>query len=204
MWYKGGKRVDTIAIFDLDGTLTRRDTLLPWLVQMQPCGSLVWHLPYYLYQYAAYRLSGGAADRYKERIIGTVVRGWSYEEGVLRGAAFADQIDQMLRHEAVRRLEQHQRDGHQTVLLTASTDLAVSSWAMRWGFDLVLSTELELAEGVYTGRFATPNCKGAEKVRRLDLALPEWRTVTTYGYGDSASDRDFLALCTKHYYGTFD
>ena len=71
--------MDTIAIFDLDGTLTRRDTLLPWLVQMQSCGSLVWHLPYYLYQYAAYRLSGGVADRYKERIIGTVARGWSYE-----------------------------------------------------------------------------------------------------------------------------
>ena len=89
--------MDTIAIFDLDGTLTRRDTLLPWLVQMQSRGSLVWHLPYYLYQYAAYRLRGGADDRYKERIIGTVVRGWSYEEGLQRGAAFADQIDQMWR-----------------------------------------------------------------------------------------------------------
>ena len=196
--------MDTIAIFDLDGTLTRRDTLLPWLMQMQSRGSFVWHLPYYLYQYAAYRLRGGAADRYKERIIGTVVRGWSYEEGVQRGAAFADQIDQMLRPEAILCLEQHQRDGHRTVLLTASTDLAVSSWAMRRGFDLVLATELELSEGVYTGRFATPNCKGTEKVRRLDLALPEWRMVTTYGYGDSASDRDFLALCTKHYYGTFE
>ena len=164
--------MDTIAIFDLDGTLTRRDTLLPWLVQMQSRGSLVRHLPYYLYQYAAYRLRGGVADRYKERIIGTVVRGWSYEEGLQRGVAFADQIDQMLRPEAIRRLE--------------------------------LATELELAEGLYTGRFATPNCKGAEKVLRLDLALPEWRMVTTYGYGDSASDRDFLALCTKHYYGTFE
>ena len=125
--------MDTVAIFDLDGTLTRRDTLLPWLVQMQSCGSLVWHLPYYLYQYATYRLSGGVADRYKERIIGTVVRGWSYEEGVQRGAAFADQIDQMLRPEAIRCLEQHQRDGHRTVLLTASTDLAVSSWALGRG-----------------------------------------------------------------------
>lgn len=193
-----------IAIFDFDGTLTRRDTLLPWLIQMQSECRLLYHLPYYLYQYACYRLSGDAADRYKERIIGSVVKGWSYDEGVRRSCRFAKQIDKMCRPEAIEALHRHQAAGDQTILLTASTDLAVSHWAHQMGFDLVLATEMELCEGYYTGRFATPNCKGEEKVHRLDQAIPEWRTRKTYGYGNGKSDRAFLSLCTERYYGTFE
>ncbi|WP_373809857.1 haloacid dehalogenase-like hydrolase, partial [Porphyromonas loveana] len=54
-----------------------------------------------------------------------------------------------------------------------------------------------------TGRFEGKNCKGEEKVRRLSQALPHWQEVTSYGYGDSPSDRPLLDRCTHAYYRHF-
>jgi phosphatidylglycerophosphatase C len=64
----------------------------------------------------------------------------------------------------------------------------------RLGFDTVLATRLEVdADGRLTGRLVGANCRGPEKVARLR----EWRSgelVVDFAYGDSAGDREMLAL----------
>ncbi|MGA1052242.1 MAG: haloacid dehalogenase-like hydrolase, partial [Ilumatobacteraceae bacterium] len=60
------------------------------------------------------------------------------------------------------------------------------------------ATRLEIGgDGACTGRLDGPNCRGAEKVRRLTdwlesdgLGLGE---VTLWAYGDSSGDRELLA-----------
>src|SRR5207247_1629419 len=64
----------------------------------------------------------------------------------------------------------------------------------RLGFDAVLATRLEVdGAGVLTGQLAGANCRGPEKVARLRA----WRgdtLVVAYAYGDSAGDREMLAV----------
>lgn len=193
-----------IAIFDFDGTMIRRDSLLPWLMYAQSRWSFVYHLPYYAVQAAAYLLWGRKdAGRYKARILSTVMRGLSIAEAERLGEGFARQIELWEKPQAIETLIRHKQQGVQTVLLTASVDAVVVHWAKRRGFDKIIATQMEVQQGYYTGRLYGENCKGMVKVQRLDAELPEWRSAMTYGYGDSPSDLPFLSLCTYSHYGTF-
>ena len=54
-----------------------------------------------------------------------------------------------------------------------------------------MGTELEEVDGVLTGRFRTPNCRGPEKLARLAGILET--AATLYAYGNSGGDADLLA-----------
>ena len=57
----------------------------------------------------------------------------------------------------------------------------------------MLGTQVEVdAHGHLTGRFASPNCYGPEKVRRLQTIEPHRATYTLVAYGDSRGDAELL------------
>lgn len=59
--------------------------------------------------------------------------------------------------------------------------------------DALLATEMELADGVLTGRIAGKACVGAEKARRAKAWLKDI-TADVWGYGNLPADRAMLAL----------
>lgn len=192
-----------IAIFDFDGTLTRCDSLLPFLRQSQPT-ILFWiRLPFYLAMWMCYKLRLASADRTKAAILATVLKGKKEAECRAMAQRFVPVVESLLRPEALHRLEWHRSEGHRLVLLTASLLPCVEPWAEKMGFHTVIATLPEIRSGILTGRFEGRNCKGKEKIRRLDRALPHWRDAISYGYGDSPSDLPLLSLCTHSYYRNF-
>ena len=158
-----------MAVFDFDGTLTRRDSLLPFLWQVAGPWAFIWNatilLPTLL-QYALGILENGPA---KERVLGQFLAGKQTGEIQAVAKSFAEaKIPSLLDPEAAGRLRWHQEQGHMTVLVTASPELYARPWAEAEGFDQAIGTRLETKEGVFTGQFATPNCYGPEKTRRLE------------------------------------
>ncbi|ERJ69997.1 HAD-IB family hydrolase [Porphyromonas gingivalis] len=192
-----------IAIFDFDGTLTRCDSLLPFLRQAQPVILFWLRLPFYLAMWMCYKLRLAPADRTKAAILSTVLKGKREVECRAMGQRFVPAIESLLRPEALRCLEWHRSEGHRLVLLTASLLPCVEPWAEKTGFHTVIATLPEIKSGILTGRFEGNNCKGKEKIHRMDRALPHWRDSISYGYGDSPSDRPLLSLCTHSYYRRF-
>ena len=73
------------------------------------------------------------------------------------------------------------------------------------GMDGVICTEMEARHGALTGRMATPNCHGPEKVRRLQAWLASrgmQQAVVLHAYGDSSGDVPLLNLADyAHYQG---
>ena len=61
------------------------------------------------------------------------------------------------------------------------------------GFETALATRLEVDAGRLTGRLTGANVRGPEKVRRLEEYL-DGAAVTLWAYGDSAGDRELLAV----------
>ena len=185
-----------LAAFDLDGTLTRRDTLMPFLLwaigrNRTYRALLASSLP--LGRAAA--LGGPHRDQAKAVLLQRVFAGLPL--AALQDAAepFADHVvAHALRPDVRARVDWHRARGHELVLVSASPELYVTPIGRRLGFDAVLATRLEVdAEGRLTGRIQGTNCRGPEKVVRLR----EWRggTLTVaYAYGDSAGDREMLAL----------
>lgn len=193
-----------VAVFDFDGTLTRRDSLLPFLWQVVGparfvCNALVL-LPTLL-RYAVGILENGPA---KERVLGQFLAGKSVAEIQTVTESFAaETIPSLLDPEAVRRLRWHQKQGHTTVLVTASPELYTRPWADAEGFDEVIGTRLETEDGTFTGQFATLNCYGPEKTRRLEAEGPDLRGATIYAYGNSQGDHELLAMADRGFYQSF-
>lgn len=184
-----------IAAFDVDGTLTTRDCVRPFLGRAAGRHRLVMSLlrrPFATIVAAARR----DRDRLKEIIVGGALRGKLIAEVEASGEQFAQFVlVNWLRPDTLRRLRWHQRAGHRTVLVSASLAAYLHPLALRLGIDDVLCTDAARSGERYSGGLAGPNCRAAEKRRRLDEWLNErrWGDAEVWAYGDSAGDRELLA-----------
>jgi HAD superfamily hydrolase (TIGR01490 family) len=184
-----------LAIFDLDGTITRRDTLVPYLwsyarhhLHRLPRVAVV--LP------AALRL---LADRDRGRFKGTLIH------AVMGGATLAQVeaatqlfVPQLLRDglhpDALRALQRHQAAGDRRILLSASTDLYVPRLGAALGFDQVICTAVRWHGKRLDGHLAGPNRRGEEKRRCVAELLAHWRPEYSTAYGNAASDLAHMRL----------
>jgi HAD superfamily hydrolase (TIGR01490 family) len=194
-----------LAVFDLDGTLTRRDTLLPFLLFVRGRLGFAARLPLALPVLAAMALRLLSRDRAKELVLRIFLRGLPRAELEERARAFAaERMPGMMRPQGAEKLAWHLARGHRCALASASPALYVELWARAAGFDDVLATELEFdADGRATGRIEGANCRGAEKLRRLEELYGNLQRFVVHGYGDSPDDRHFLARCAEASYRPF-
>lgn len=184
-----------VAAFDFDGTITRRDTLLPFLAKA--AGRARTGRALLVESLAITRALIGAGSRHdaKEALLCRLLAG--HELAALEAAA-EDYATAVLRR-GVRpwtraRLAWHLEQGHEVLIVTASPDIYVRPIASRLGVRTVLGTRLEVgADGRLTGRILGANCRGPEKAARVRSWL-DGREVELHAYGDSAGDRELLAM----------
>jgi phosphatidylglycerophosphatase C len=184
-----------VAAFDVDGTLTVRDCVRPFLVRVGGWSGVTAAMA------RKPAASLGAAvrrdrDRVKELVVGGVLRGRKVAQVEAVGEQFAEQVAaDWLRADTVARLRWHQRMGHRIVLVSASLSPYLRPLGRTLGVDEVLCAE-PLREGDhFADGLQGANCRAAEKVRRLEewLAKSDLRDATVWAYGDSAGDRELLA-----------
>ncbi len=181
-----------VALFDLDGTLTWHDTLLPYLggfLMRHPWRAIsLWRLPAALGAYAVNRDRG----LLKSRVIRIIMGGASRTQVDAWSDAFVGRLRPRLRPVAVAIVEAHRAAGDRLVLLSASPDLYVPRIGQSLGFERTLCTELEWAGERLDGRLRTSNRRGAEKSRCLDWLRTEYAGLKVIAYGNSASDLDHM------------
>jgi phosphatidylglycerophosphatase C len=183
-----------VALFDLDGTITWRDTLLPFLLgflRRRPYRALgLWRLPLALGRYWQDRDRGDL----KSRVIRMVMRN---EKRAVLDAWAQDFVAQMrlqqrFRPLALNMVEAHRAAGDHLVLLSASPDLYVPRIGQMLGFERTLCTEVEWQGERLDGRLKTPNRRGEEKLRCLAWLREQYPGSPVIAYGNSASDLDHL------------
>jgi HAD superfamily hydrolase (TIGR01490 family) len=138
--------------------------------------------------------------RCKERLLSYFFKGMPHSEFVAYGQAFRPVIEKHLRHDIVARLQQHIADGDNTYIITASIDEWVRPYAETLHITALLATQMEVgSDGCLTGRFATRNCHGSEKVWRLMQVEPYRNDYHLTAYGDSKGDRALFYEADKSY-----
>ncbi len=183
-----------IALFDLDGTLTWHDTLLPFLlgfVRRRPYRALrFWKLPLALFRYWQDRDRGAL----KSSVIRMLMRGETRAVLDAWAQGFVAQLEskQRFRPLALAVVEAHRAAGDHLVLLSASPDLYVPRIGRMLGFERTLCTEIEWQGERLDGRLKTPNRRGEEKLRCLDRLREQYPGSPVIAYGNSASDLDHL------------
>ena len=180
-----------VAAFDFDGTITRKDTLVPFLRRFRGlprfAGAFVQTLP-------AALTGPDRREAYKAAVFHQLLRGVPAEDLTAAALDYGRQLPAQFRPATVERIRWHQEEGHEVVIVSASLRAYLDPVVEHLGLDGVCAVELEVADdGRLTGRMAGPNCRGAEKVVRLTDWLGGASPERLWAYGNSSGDRELLA-----------
>ena len=184
-----------VAVFDLDGTLTWRDTLVLFLVsylRRHPRRVLgLWRLPFALGSFLARNRDRGLL---KSRVIRMIMGGATRTVIDACADSFVDTLKprHRLRLAGLAMLEAHRAAGDHLVLLSASPDLYVPRIGRALGFERTLCTELEWQGDRLAGTLKTANRRGAEKLRCLTWIRTQYPDLPIVAYGNSASDLEHM------------
>ncbi|SEB09186.1 HAD-IB family hydrolase [Pedobacter hartonius] len=192
-----------LAVFDFDGTITKRDTL-PVFIRFAVTlthlltGSL-FMVPFVL----LFKLKVIPNYKAKERLFKTFFAGLSIDKFDNLSRDFVANIEQIVNPVALEKVRWHQQMGHEVIIISASVENWISPWANKYGIKTVLATGLQLKNDTITGNFLSKNCHGPEKVNRLLEKYPERDKYVLYAYGDSNGDKELLALADHAFYRSF-
>lgn len=198
-----------IVVFDFDGTLTTRDSLLPFLLlatggPLPFLARLLRALPTSLPR----ALATPTRDNLKELILAATLRGTPLPRlQSLANHFAAHTLPRLHRPPLLERLRHHQTQSHRILLLSASPELYLRPWAAAHAIHEVLATRLQFdPSGIFTGRLDGPNCRGPEKLRRLQahLAPTPLHQLHLIAYGDAPSDRFVMQAAREPYLVTPD
>lgn len=187
-----------VAIFDLDGTITRHDTFLPFVfgfLSRHP-----WRLPRLvgvvpaLLRYAITRDRGALKSALMRSALGGVSRieldKWNarFVPALVAHGTFKQALDH---------ISAHRRAGDVLVLLSASPDLYVPTIAAQLGFTESISTGVRWRDDRLDGRLTTANRRGEEKTRCLELLRSRHAGLEISAYANALSDLEHLRRCTR-------
>jgi phosphatidylglycerophosphatase C len=178
-----------VAAFDFDGTLTKHDTLRGYLTALVGARRLTVAVMRNLAGFARAARDRSTRDSVKERLLRSCIEGVPIERAVAVASTYAPTI--ALREDVIAHLRRHQRDGHTTVIVSASPSVYVRAAARMLGVDDVVATELEVRDGRLTGRYDGRNCRSEEKATRLEAWIAG-REVELHAYGNSPDDDAML------------
>lgn len=188
-----------IAIFDLDGTITHRDTLFPLVVRQLAKPNPLRLLRLVRVVPATIRF---AFDRdraaLKQSLLRATLRGTARDELLAACRVFvADTIAHRCFADALAAIRRHRDAGHHLVLMSASVDFYVPEFGRQLGFAEVISTGVAWNGDRLDGTLTTPNRRGEEKAVCLRALVAARNDGETFAYGNSDSDLPHLRLA-KH------
>ena len=190
-----------IAVFDLDGTITRKDTYVDFLVfclKKRPLrilrgGAL---LAYVL----AYKTGLRSNHWLKAKFLGTVASGLGGEKLEKICAEFsARTVQENFKPKALTELKRLKEQGFVLVLATASFDFYVSKLFTALDMDYLLCSKAARDDaGMLTGALDGQNCIGAEKAHRLQQLCTEkrWQSIEC-AYSDDIVDLPLFQMANE-------
>ncbi len=191
----------SLAVFDLDGTITRRDTFGPFL------WGFLWRRPWRLARVLLVLPAavGFVFNRDRGALKGALIHallGGVQRASLSRWAErfVAELLSDGLYAEALAAIAMHRARGDRLLMMSASTDLYVPHIGRALGFDEIICTEVRWrADGRLDGRLASANCRGEEKRRCLAALIARDAPGRVYAYGDSRADLAHMQLVQEAY-----
>jgi phosphatidylglycerophosphatase C len=192
-----------LVLFDFDGTITTKDTLLKFIVFYRGTvryglGLII--LSPVLFLYVIKLLKNWKA---KQIFLSWYFKGEDITSFNRRCKQFSDEvIPSLVRPQALQAIEKYKREGYTIAVVSASPENWVRPWCELHGVSCIATT-LEVENTFITGKIKGKNCFGEEKCRRIQdtYTLSEFNEIIAYG--DTSGDKEMLALAHKKFYKPF-
>lgn len=186
-----------LALFDMDDTLVRKNTAQAYFAELYRSRQLgrrqVAQLTWILARYKLNVVDMAALTRDAARQIAGQQEA---EMDEICRRVYERDVKPHISRPGRQSLEAHQRSGDTCAIITASTQYIARLLAADLGIEHLLCTELEVADGRFTGQIIGAPCFGAAKVGRANaLANQSGMALSTaFFYTDSHSDLPLLSL----------
>ena len=196
-------KTSTLVLFDFDGTITTKDTLIEFiqfyrgrnqyflgLLLMAPMLALFlsrlipnWKAKQH---FLTHYFKGEKISFFNSRCLEFTMR-------VLPG---------LIRPDALKAIEAYRKQKVTIAVVSASAENWVKPWCDANGL-ICLATKLEVKNGAITGQLSGRNCYGDEKVCRIKehFNLADYQEIIAYG--DSSGDKEMFELAHKTFYKPF-
>jgi HAD superfamily hydrolase (TIGR01490 family) len=189
-----------VYAFDFDGTLTTKDSLLEFIRYAKgSCGLWLGFLRY-VHLLILMKLGFYPNWKAKQKVFAHFFKGMTIEDFDAICQEFAASSKHLLRPKGIETIDKAINEGADVLIVSASID----NWVQPFFANVkVLGTQIEVKDGVLTGRFLTKNCYGEEKVNRLKAVYPNRQDYHLTAFGDSRGDKELLAFADESHYKPF-
>jgi len=188
-----------LALFDFDGTITEQDTYTQFLFYVTPKRRLIMTLLLASPFIALYKLRLLKPSKTRPLLSKIVFWNRSVADITRLARSFSEQyLPNVIRAEALKKIEWHKAQGDEVYVVSASLDLYLSRWCRSQGIKWVCS-ELETKNNKLTGRYVSGDCSLENKVIAIKrkVNLIDFKTISAYR--DTAEDLPMLALAHEKY-----
>lgn len=193
-----------IYAFDFDGTLTKRDSLIDFLIFAKGRKEFLKVFALHLHLLVAMKLGLADSGKVKERIFAHYFT--NMPESMFNDLCerFAASHAGILRPKGIGRIREALAEPDSTVMVvSASINNWVEPFFRQFPGIEIFCTRIEVKDGNLTGRFLSANCRGMEKVRRILALHPDRKTYNLLAFGDSSGDKEMLDFADEGFYKPF-
>lgn len=196
---------EKIVIFDFDGTITNRDTMLDMALKNFGLIKFIHGLLMVLPKILTYKLGLISNKSAKEAFLSQFYNNMKYEEFLRISTEYSlKEIDKILKSEAIKKINFYKSKGYKLIIISASIEEWLRPWAIKHGFEAVLSSKILVENQKIVGKLDGKNCYGKEKLNRFisHYGPPENYHLITFG--DSKGDKEILEISNESYYKKYE
>lgn len=199
----GPAEAKVLSVFDFDGTLTRRDSFVPFLKFAFGKRAFTLRMIRLLPAAIRYVGKGMTRDELKAALIATFLAGvkveWVEAKAVEFRAAFWTRL---MRPAGLKSVAAEIESGAQVTICSASPRIVLKPFAHKLGIKLI-ATELEERDGYFTGNISGNNCRCEAKVVRLEAVYGRLDQYRLRAWGDTRGDHELLAAAQDAHWRHF-
>ncbi|PAF46085.1 hypothetical protein BKH40_00835 [Helicobacter sp. 11S02629-2] len=185
-----------IAFFDFDGTITRSDSFARFMKFVLGKKGFYKAVFSNLHLLIAFKLKFLTNEQVKKRVVSKAFSNLDLAFFNQKCKDFLPLLLSDCKASGLDRIKKHREEGAKVVLVSASFEDYLQEFTKSMGMELI-GTKLEKKGLKLSGNFASKNCYGPEKVRRIKELFDLSKYEKIYVYGDTRGDKEMLTLASK-------
>ena len=195
---------EKLAIFDVDYTLTKRETLVEFyffMIKKNP--KFIKYLPKSIFSSIFYVFKIYDASKAKKTFIRFIDGIEENEMKKIVKEFYEKRLSKILYKDAIDTIKKMKIQGYKIYLISASAEFYLNEFYNIKEVDKVIGTRFIKENGLHRNKISGENCKGEEKVKRLKEVLKteniEIDFENSYMFSDSLSDLPLFNLVGHPY-----
>ncbi|MDO4534290.1 MAG: HAD-IB family hydrolase [Clostridium perfringens] len=196
--------MEKLAIFDVDFTITNKETLLEFFkFILKKDSKNIKYIPRVIVSGLLYGIRIYDEKRVKEAFLKFID---GIDEKHLKDLVknyYHERLTNILYKDAIDKIRDLKEKGYKVYLISASPEFYLNEFYNIKEVDMIIGTRFHFHEGKFARKMLGENCKGEEKVKRLMEVLKEKNIEADFNnslmFSDSLSDKPLLDLVGKGY-----